>query len=757
MEHRNNDGALLALNPHEARTALAAFTRLFPTGEGEPDVARIGVVAYVDRALAGAYGDKLDAYRRGLAALDRAARRRHNAPFAGCASTEQDGMLAALERGEPPDFHTPPQRAFFDMLLAHLQEGLFADPAYGGNRDKLGWRLLGHPGVWLENSAEENLTAAPVTKGGKVQSLADLGYTLGAPDRAPLDIPGYDPRRGAAAPAADADVVLVGLGAMGGLIAPILAKAGLHMVALEAGPWRTKRDFLPDELGAAYYCRANMGPKFAAESPRWRRREDEETTEAAYSLGRMMNSIGGSVIHYGAWLRRFHPHHFRPLSSVRERGYTHLLPDDCTLADWPLTYDELEPYYTRVEELVGVAGDDGNPFTPRGKPYPMPPLRPFRLGEAFRATTAAMGLHPHPVPVGMNSVPYDGRPATTYTAWSNGFGSFTDDKWYPALSSIPQALATGNLDLRTDCRVTRVLTDADGHASGVEYVGPNGVQRVQSARTVILSSYTYENVRLLLLSGDARHPEGLGNNAGQVGQHYMTKMFAHVDGYFPDTVFNRHTGPAAQGIVLDDYLSTSFETGPHGFIGGATLGAENQFLPIQISRESLPPNVARWGASYVRHIKEWQHVGVVRIQPDSLPYRDAFLDLDPHHRERGGRGLPVVRVTYDLHRNEQRLSDWMEGRSEEILRAMGATTTWRGPHFTGVGSSHDMGGCRMGDDPATSVVDRDLAVHDTPGLYVFGGAAFPSCPGVNPTLTIWAVCMRAAERLVERLRHEEGR
>jgi len=528
------------------------------------------------------------------------------------------------------------------------------------------------------------------------------------------------------------------------------------VVALEAGAWRTKRDFVPDELGAAYYCRANMGPKFAAESPRWRRREGEETTEATYSLGRMMNSVGGSVIHYGAWLRRFHPHHFRPLSSVRERGYTHLLPDDCTLADWPLSYDELEPYYTRVEELVGVAGDDGNPFIPRSKPYPMPPLRPFRLGEAFRATTAAMGLHPHPVPVGMNSVPYDGRPAMTYTAWSNGFGSFTDDKWSPTLSSIPQALATGNLDLRTGCRVTRVLTAADGHASGVEYVDSNGVRRVQTARTVILSSYTYENVRLLLLSGDARHPDGLGANAGQVGQHYMTKMFAHVDGYFPDTVFNRHTGPAAQGVVLDDYLSTSFETGPDGFIGGATLGAENQFLPIQISRESLPHDVARWGASYVRHIKEWQHVGVVRIQPDSLPYRDTFLDLDPSHRERGGRGLPVVRVTYDLHRNEQRLSQWMEGRSEEILRAMGAMTTWRGPRFTGVGSSHDMGGCRMGDDPATSVVDRDLAVHDTPGLYVFGGATFPSCPGINPTLTIWAVCARAAERLIERLRHVEG-
>src|SRR5207302_9414296 len=125
------------------------------------------------------------------------------------------------------------------------------------------------------------------------------------------------------------------------------------------------------------------------------------------------------------------------------------------------------------------AGDETNPFVTRSAPLPMPALRPFRLGEAFNQATAAMGLHPHPVPAGMNSVPYAGRPATTYTAWSNGFGSFTDDKWHPALSSVPEALATGNLDLRTGCKVIRVLTAGDGHAGGVEYVDPNGVRRVQ--------------------------------------------------------------------------------------------------------------------------------------------------------------------------------------------------------------------------------------------------------------------------------------
>jgi gluconate 2-dehydrogenase alpha chain len=322
---------------------------------------------------------------------------------------------------------------------------------------------------------------------------------------------------------------------------------------------------------------------------------------------------------------------------------------------------------------------------------------------------------------------------------------------------VPQALATGNFDLRTHSRVVRVLTDAAGHASGVEYVDANGQRRVQEARTVILCSYTFENVRLLLLSGDATHPDGLGNATGQVGRHFMTKMFAHVDGYFPDVVFNRHTGPAAQGVVIDDYLAPDFDGGAHGFVGGATLGAENQFLPIQISRESLPPGVPRWGEGYRRHIQQWQHFGVVRIQPDALPYRSNYLDLDPQRRDRSGLGLPVIRATYDLRANEHRLAGWMEDRAADILRAMGATETWRGPRFTGVGSSHEMGGCRMGDDPASAVLDRDLAVYDTPGLYVFGGTALPSCPGINPTLTLWALCSRAAERLAARLRAGEER
>jgi gluconate 2-dehydrogenase alpha chain len=744
--------ALLVLTPYEARTAAAVFERLFPADENGPGATEIGVIAYLDRALAGAYREKTEAYRIGLATLDLAARGRHGAPFADCDSTHQDALVGQLEREELPDFEVPPQRDFFEMLRAHLQEGLFADPAYGGNRGKLGWRFLGHPGIWLENSAEENLSERPVTKGGVIQSLEDVGYSLDGAPSEPVDMPGYDPQRGAEPPSGPADVVLVGVGAMGSVVAPVLARAGLRVVGLEAGPWRTKHDFLPDELGSAYYCRGDMGPKFLSETPRWRRNEGEPTREATFSLGRMMNGVGGSVIHWGGALRRCHPHHFAYLSHVRERFGEKKLPEGNTLVDWPVAYDDLEPYYTTVEYLSGVAGNEDNPFVPRKDPYPLPPLRPFRTSQIFYKATKEMGLHPYPTPVAVNSEPYNGCPATTYCAWSGGFGPFNDERWHPALTSVPEALATGNLDLRTHCRVVRVLTDADGHASGVEYVDANGNLRVQEARAVILCGYTFENVRLMFLSNDDKRPRGLGNNGGQLGKHFMTKMWADVYGFFPDVVFNKHTGPAAQMWSLDDFIAASFDSVTHGFVGGATPNIENQQLPIQISREGLPPDVRSWGRGYKAHLREWQHICAVRLQPESLSYQTDFLDLDPRHRDRSGLGLPLIRITCDLRENERRLADWMEAKGEEILRAMGATKTWRGPRFRGVCSSHDLGGCRMGEDPVSSVVDPDLRVHDTPGLYVFSGAVFPTCPGVNPTLTMWALCYRAAERLVVRLR-----
>lgn len=311
--------ALTALNPDEARTALAVFERLFPADEHGLGATGIGVLAYLDQALAGTYRDKIETYRLGLAALDRVARWSYEASFADCTPEQQDNLIARLEEGVLPDFRVPPQHDFFEMLRAHLQEGLFADPAHGGNRDKLGWKFLGHPGFWLENSAGENLSERPATKGGVIRALEDASYSLEDASNESVEIAGYDPQKSAEPPAGPADIVLVGLGAVGSVVAPILARAGLRVVALEAGPWRKGRDFVPDELNSSFYCRGEMGPKFLSETPRWRRNEGESTREATFSLGRMMNGVGGSVIHWGGALRRCHPHHFKYLTHIREK------------------------------------------------------------------------------------------------------------------------------------------------------------------------------------------------------------------------------------------------------------------------------------------------------------------------------------------------------------------------------------------------------------------------------------------------------
>ena len=227
------------------------------------------------------------------------------------------------------------------------------------------------------------MTDKPVDKGGEIHSLADLNL----PPRRKKVISGYDPHRGTAEPAPEADVLIIGAGTVGSVVAPLFAKAGLKVVALEPGPFRTQSDYLPDELGATYYCRANMGAKFLSEIPRWRRNDGEPTQEATFSLGRMMNSVGGSIIHYGGWLRRFHPHHFQMLSHVKDRWGLSVLPEGCTLADWPVTYEELEPYYTFLEHEIGIAGDESNPFIQAKQTFadaahaPIPPGRTVQRGH----------------------------------------------------------------------------------------------------------------------------------------------------------------------------------------------------------------------------------------------------------------------------------------------------------------------------------------------------------------------------------------
>ena len=219
MDTQLQNQAFTALSVAEASTLDALFEQLFPGDENGPGASAIGVIQYLDRALSGPYALHLETYRLGVYALDTESERRFGKPFAGTDGSQQSELIGALERNSAPNFQAVGAKTFFELVRSHLQEGLFSDPVYGGNRDKAGWRVLGHPGVWLENSAEENLTDKHVDKGGEIRSLADLNL----PKARRKVIAGYDPHRGTAEPVGDVDVLIVGAGTVGSVVAPLFA------------------------------------------------------------------------------------------------------------------------------------------------------------------------------------------------------------------------------------------------------------------------------------------------------------------------------------------------------------------------------------------------------------------------------------------------------------------------------------------------------------------------------------------------------
>lgn len=714
----------LALSGSEARQLAAIFDRMFPDDGDGYAASGMGAVDYVDGALAGAEAESLPAYRRMLGWFSAAARTRWGRDVVELTDGQRDELIAELERGGPA------LADGFGLLRRDLLRGLFSDPAYGGNRGMSGWKFLRHPGLGHDEADPRGLS----------------DWT----GRAKASLPeAFDPEAGRRPPASDADVVIVGGGAVGSVVAARLARRGLKVVVLEAGPWRSRETYRPDELGQAFYGRAGLGPKFNAEAPRWVRDiADTDDRALTFSLGRMANGVGGSSVLYGARFRRFHPHHFRQHSALARRGLTHALPDASSLVDWPLGHDELEPYYSELEWMIGVAGEP-SPFTPRSRPLPFKPLRPFAVGEAFRCAATQLGYRPYTIPVGRVGEARDGiTPA--YDPWDEGIGADIRERWTPLDTLLPSAIETGNLDLRTMCRVLRIVTDRSGNARGVVYLDPDGRERQQDARVTIVAAYTFETIRLLALSGDTARPDGLGNTHGQLGLNYMSKMFPQVVGQFSDRTFNRHTGPGGQALIVEDLMADGAIDAP-GIFGGGTLSTENQLLPLQIANDPAPLDAPRWGAGYKQHLRGWNNRAAIKIQADALPLSTNRLLLDPRWRDRSGVGDPVVRVVWDLCEPDRRLYAHMQDRGEQLLRQMGADRIGRGPIETGVGCCHDLGGARSGIDPTRSVVDPLWQVHDTPGLHVYSGATFPTCPGINPTLTIWAWALRNADQLARSL------
>ena len=560
---------------------------------------------------------------------------------------------------------------------------------------------------------------------------------------------GTDPVAGAAR-LPPVDVALVGLGAAGGIVAQRLARAGLRVAGIEAGPHFTRDEVVFDELVTD--VRNSLGaPKVNHEIPTWRPTADLDATSSRSGrrVSLMVNGVGGGTIHYAGAHHRFAPWHFAVRSESLARYGAASVPGDSTVTDWPIGYDDLEPYYDAVEHEIGVSGRGGvNPFEGhRSRDYPLPPLRRTGWTELVAGAARGLGLHPFAGPAAVLSEPFRGQPACTYCGFCNHNGCHVDAKGSTFLNVIPDAVATGNLEIVAGARVVSLPVDGEGKAAGAVYVR-DGQSYFQPASAIVLCAHTFENARLLLLSRSAAFPRGLANNAGQVGRNAMSHIYVGVDAVFPGRKLNRFGGTFPQCTSLDDYNADNFDHTGVGFVGGGCMSAVQEAKPISLAL-GTPPGVPRWGSAW----KAWlaangNSVGRIIATAESLPYEDSFLDLDPAVVD--PHGVPVVRITYRLHEQEQRRYDYLQARIAELLREAGAAETWVSfPKLPAAPFQSTFGATRMGDDPSLSVVDSWCFAHEVPNLAVVGASSFPTSGGYAPTPTIQALAWRTADRMVE--------
>src|SRR5215813_2333429 len=404
------------------------------------------------------------------------------------------------------------------------------------------------------------------------------------------------------------DVVIIGLGAVGGVAALPLARAGLEVVGLEAGSWLSTRDFAPDELRNNIRGWPQSVQKANSEVPTHRPNASAPYSPRA-SVHPMMNAVGGTSLHYWAQSWRLNPWDFKVVSETTRRYGAARIPKGSTVEDWPFGLEELEPYYDKVEYEIGVSGQAGNidgKIDPRGntfegprkRPYPMPPLRGTAFLDTMTTVARSLGWHPFPGPAAVNSRPYQNRSACMYHGFCNRGGCHVDAKNSTAVTTIPRAQATGRLKVVTRAHVTTIESDGEGRVTGVNYV-TDGVEYFQPAKVVLLASYTYENTRLLLLSTSKAYPNGLSNNHGQVGRHYFSHhTAASVSALFPWNT-NSWYGLPAQGVAVDNWADDNFDHSGLDFIGGGNLWVYSDRRPIAAASMTTFGKTQRsWGSEW---------------------------------------------------------------------------------------------------------------------------------------------------------------
>jgi gluconate 2-dehydrogenase alpha chain len=557
------------------------------------------------------------------------------------------------------------------------------------------------------------------------------------------------------------DVVVIGMGAAGGIAVLPLAQAGIEVVGLEAGTWLQTKDFAPDEIRNNFRAWPQAVQKAQSEIPTHR-----PSAAGPYSprlaIHPMMNAVGGTSLHYWAQSWRLSPWDFKVVSETTRRYGASRIPANSTVEDWPLALEDLEPYYDTVEREIGVSGQAGNIKGvidkrgnifegPRTREYPMPALRWSEWHERMASAAHGLGWNPFPGPAAINSRNYGNRAGCVYHGYCNRGGCHVSAKGSTAVTTIPKAQKTGKLSIVTEAHVTSINTDTNGRVTGVTYVKGRD-EFVQPAAVVLLGAYTYENVRMLLLSRSKAYPNGLANNHGQVGRHYIShNQGAGVMALFPFNLNNWY-GLPAQGVAIDDWADDNFDHAAVDFIGGGNMFVYSDRRPIGAASMNTFGMAPAWGSSWKAFVKEnadrWHNS---YLQKTTLPYEDNYLDLDPAVKDR--LGFPVCRITADFKQNERSAALFIQDKMEQWYRAAGATSIVRSPLGTMGPTTHAYGGTRMGKNPETNVVDAWGFSHEAPNLGILGASVMGTSGAHNPTLTAQALAWRTADHLAKEWRN----
>ncbi|HEX3947082.1 MAG TPA: GMC family oxidoreductase [Acidimicrobiales bacterium] len=503
----------------------------------------------------------------------------------------------------------------------------------------------------------------------------------------------------------EVDLVVVGCGAGGSVLTQRLARRGWRVVAFDAGPfWDPDRDWVSDEAGA-HQLYWNEPRVISGEDP------------VALGNNNSGRGVGGSMVHFAGYAPRFHPSDFHTWSL------------DGVGADWPITYEDLKPYYVQMEEELPVAGQDW----PWGDPhrYPQSPHPIGGNGMAFVRGCEAVGIPARVGPVAIVNGRFGNRPHCIY----RGFclqGCKVNAKASPLITHVPDALAHG-AEVRADCMVARIEIDDAGRASGVTYL-KDGVEHRQRARMVAVAGYSIETPRLLLNSACRRFPEGIGNDYDQVGRYVMVQGAPQTAGRYPEEV-RAYKAPPPE-------VSTEafYETDPtKGYKRGFSLQCVSP-LPIVFAEHVAAQG--HWGEIMREYMRDYVHWATFGALCEFLPQPENRITLAD---ETDRHGLPVANFSHTMCANDKALVKAATEVMEGVHRAAGAEETITIDRY-----AHLIGGCRMAADERSGVVDHHLRSFAIPNLYVVDGSVCPTQGSANPALTVMALAARTADHLAGR-------